>query len=282
MFLYLSLYALLGLAVGSFLNVVIHRFPLILKRQQDEAVAEFLEAEGVAVPAPLKETLNEAAITLSFPPSRCPSCKHKIGPLENVPVLSYLFLKGKCKACKAPISLRYPVIELLTGLLFVLVFLEFGFSYHTLAAGFFCAVLVSLAGIDYDLQILPDELTLCLLWAGLLVSAFSLFTDPVSAILGAVAGYGILWLLYHAFRLVTQKEGLGYGDFKLLAAIGAWLGWEMLPVITLIASISGIFYGLFLAVRKQERKPFAFGPFLGVGAIITLLYGPYLRDLIRL
>jgi leader peptidase (prepilin peptidase)/N-methyltransferase len=260
------LLALLGLLIGSFLNVVIHRLPQMLERGWKLDSAEML---GVKVETPPE-------ITLSRPRSRCPSCGHQIAWHENIPVLSWLRLGGKCSACKTRISARYPFVEVLTGVLFAAVAWRFGAQPTTLLWCGFVAVLVALAGIDWDTTLLPDNLTLPLLWAGLAASAIG-WTLPLSqAVWGAVAGYLSLWSVYWFFKKATGKEGMGYGDFKLLAALGAWLGVQMILPIVLGASILGAVVGIFMkatgALREGRFVPF--GPFLAGAGIVVLFAGP--------
>ena len=261
--------ALLGLCVGSFLNVVIHRLPLMLERGWKLDSAEML---GV--------TLGDdasAAVTLSKPRSRCPSCGYAIAWHENIPVFSYLRLAGKCSACKTPISPRYPLIEVLTAALFGAVAWKFGAQPIALLWCGFVAVLVALAGIDWDTTLLPDNLTLPLLWAGLVAAALG-WTIPLAAALwGAVAGYLSLWTVYWLFKLVTGKEGMGFGDFKLLAALGAWLGANMILPIVLAASIIGAIVGIVMKLKAslREGRYVPFGPFLaGAGLVVLLLGSP--------
>jgi len=257
--------ALLGLCIGSFLNVVIHRLPRMLERGWKLESAELL---GVKVDEP-------EAITLSTPRSRCPSCGHQITWYENIPVLSWLWLRGRCSACKTRISARYPFIELLTAALFALVAWRFGPTPTALLWCGFVAVLVALAGIDWDTTFLPDNLTLPLLWAGLVASALG-WTIPLGdALWGAVAGYLSLWSVYWLFKLTTGKEGMGYGDFKLLGALGAWLGWKMLPVIVLLSMllVAMAMMPAILFARHGRDKPIPFGPYLAASGVIALLWG---------
>jgi leader peptidase (prepilin peptidase) / N-methyltransferase len=258
--------AVLGLCIGSFLNVVIHRLPLMLEAGWRRESAEMLDVT-VDEPTPL---------TLSKPRSRCPSCGHTITWHENIPVLSWLWLRGRCAACKTPISLRYPFIELLTGVLFAAVGWRFGATPVALLWCSFCAVLVALAGIDWDTTLLPDNMTLPLLWAGLVASAFG-WTIPLDdALWGAVAGYLSLWSVYWIFKLATGKEGMGYGDFKLLAALGAWLGLKMVLPIVLAASIIGAVVGIVmkLAATLREGRYVPFGPFLAGAGLVVMFAGP--------
>jgi leader peptidase (prepilin peptidase)/N-methyltransferase len=258
--------ALLGLCIGSFLNVVIHRLPLMLERGWKRESAELL---GV-------EIEDGEAVTLSRPRSRCPSCKHPISWRENLPVLSYVALRGRCSACRAPISARYPFVEILTAVLFGLVGWRFGPQPVALLWCAFAAVLVALAGIDWDTTLLPDDMTLPLLWAGLVASAVGWTIPLPDALWGAVVGYLSLWSIYWLFKLTTGKEGMGFGDFKLLAALGAWLGVKMLlPIVlgaSLIGAVVGIAMKLSAALREGGYVPF--GPFLAGAGLVVLLAGP--------
>lgn len=258
---------LVGLCVGSFLNVVIHRLPLMMERQWRQEATELLAdgAEPVAAPP---EKFN-----LMVPRSRCPTCGHQITALENIPLVSWLVLKGRCSSCKSPISPRYPLVELATALLSLLVFMMLGPTVKTLVALPMTWALISLTMIDFDTQLLPDDITLPLLWAGLLVNMSGVFVPLQQAVIGAMAGYLVLWSVYWLFKLVTGKEGMGYGDFKLLAALGAWLGWTMVPLIVLLSSVVGAVIGVaYLAIRK-ESAPFAFGPYIAIAGFIALLWG---------
>ena len=263
--------ALFGLIVGSFLNVVIHRLPNMMQREFDNDVAQ---ANGQ--PPPHTERYN-----LMLPHSNCTACGHRITAMENIPVLSYLLLRGKCSACKAPISVRYPLVELLTGALSALLIWHFGSGWTGLAALVFAWLLITMTFIDADTQFLPDDLTYPLLWAGLLVNINSTFAPLQDAVIGAAAGYLALWSVYWAYKLATGKEGMGYGDFKLLAALGAWLGWTMLPTIILLSSIVGAVVGIGLIVfaRHSRDKVIPFGPYLAAAGLVTLLYGAPLSRL---
>ena len=258
--------ALLGLCVGSFLNVVIHRLPIILERGWKQESADLL---GVTVDA------DEEAVSLSKPRSHCPHCKHPIRWHENVPILSYVALRGRCASCTHPISPRYPLIEVLTGLLFGLIGWRFGATPMALLWCGFAAVLVALAGIDWDTTLLPDNMTLPLLWAGLVASALGWTIDLPEALWGAVAGYLSLWSIYWLFKLITGKEGMGFGDFKLLAATGAWLGVKMLLPIVLAASLIGAVVGIIMKMSAalREGRYVPFGPFLAGAALIVMLAG---------
>jgi leader peptidase (prepilin peptidase)/N-methyltransferase len=263
---------LLGLVVGSFLNVVIHRLPIMMER---DWAAQCAELRGE--PPPVFE-----ALSLARPRSRCPQCGHAITALENIPIISWLLLHGRCKGCAAPISFRYPLIEALTALLFAFAAWHFGFSAAGLGALVFVAALIALTGIDFDTQLLPDDITLPLLWLGLGLHAFSDYTgvriydtDLKSAVIGAIAGYLSLWSVYWAFKLFTGKEGMGYGDFKLLAALGAWLGWQTLPLTVLLSSCVGAVVGIVLMVfaRHGRNVPIPFGPYLAAAGAIALVWG---------
>ena len=258
--------ALLGLCIGSFLNVVIYRLPLMLERGWKADSAEML---GVAHEAPGEP------LTLSTPRSRCPSCGHRIAWHENIPVVSYLWLRGKCSACKTGISPRYPLVELLTGALFAAIGWRFGATPTALLWCGFAAVLVALAGIDWDTTLLPDNLTLPLLWAGLVASALGWTIALPDALWGAVAGYLSLWSVYWLFKLTTGKEGMGFGDFKLLAALGAWLGLKMVLPVVLAASVLGAIVGIAmkLASTLREGRYVPFGPFLAGAGLVVLLAG---------
>ena len=257
--------ALLGLFVGSFLNVVIHRLPRMMERDWHAQAAE-LRGEPVE-PA---ERFN-----LATPRSRCPHCGHLIGALENIPVLSYLVLRGRCGHCGAGISMRYPIVEAFTALLSGYAAWHFGFGVAAAGALLFIWTMVALAFIDVDTQLLPDDLTLPLLWLGLLFNLSGTFTDLHSAVIGAMSGYLALWSVYWLFKLVTGKEGMGYGDFKLLAAIGAWLGWQMLPLTILLSSLVGAVVGIVLivAARHGRNVPIPFGPYLAAAGLIALFWG---------
>ncbi|NJD05454.1 MAG: prepilin peptidase [Methylococcaceae bacterium] len=258
--------ALLGLVVGSFLNVVILRLPVMLERAWRRDCRAFLE---------LPEEEAAAPFNLIVPRSHCPSCGHQITASENIPVVSYLVLGGRCSSCRNPIAIRYPLIEAITAAVSVLIALQFGASGQTAAALLLGWSLICLTMIDADRQILPDAITLPLLWLGLVFNSQGLFVTAESAIVGAVAGYGILWLVYHGFRLATGKEGMGYGDFKLLAALGAWLGWQALPTIVILSSAVGAAFGISMIISgKLERSnPIPFGPYLAVAGLIALLWG---------
>lgn len=255
-----------GLVMGSFVNVVIHRLPLQLQSAWRRESLDFL---GMA-PEPDAPRLN-----LAFPASHCPHCQAPIKPWHNIPVLSYLLLRGKCHQCKAPISAQYPLVELATALLVVVAISHFGLTAQGALAALFGVALVALTGIDFRHQLLPDIITLPLLWLGLLANSGGLFTDLNSAVIGAVAGYLALWLVFWGFKLLTGKEGMGHGDFKLLAALGAWVGWQQLPLIVLLSSAVGAIVGVAaIAFARRDRQiPMAFGPYLAVAGWIALFWG---------
>ena len=266
--------ALLGLFVGSFLNVVILRLPVMLDRRWRRQCDE-LAGHTPASHAPSKAAADTERFDLMVPRSHCPQCGHPIGVLENIPVVSYLWLRGRCSACGRRISLRYPLVEALTALLSAVVAWHFGSSLAVVGALALTWTLIALAFIDYDHQLLPDDLTLPLLWLGLLLNVSGTFVPLSSAVIGGAAGYLSLWLVYHGFRLLTGKEGMGYGDFKLLAALGAWVGWQQLPLIILGASLVGAIAGLaFILIFGRDRHlPIPFGPFLCVAGWVALLWG---------
>jgi len=260
-----SVAGIVGLLIGSFLNVVIYRVPKMMQREVDNYVAEH---NGQELP-------HQDVFNLMLPRSACPHCGHQITAIENIPVLSFIALHGRCSVCKVPISRRYPLVELLTALLSFGLIWHFGLGVAGLASLVFAYFLIALALIDFDTQFLPDSLTLPLLWCGLLVNTYGIFCSLNEAVLGAAAGYAALWIVYWAFKLVTGKEGMGYGDFKLLAALGAWGGWTLLPAIILFSSLAGAVIGISLIwLGKQERAvPMPFGPYLAVAGLIALPFG---------
>ncbi len=283
---FVSACTVLGLMVGSFLNVVIYRLPKMMEREWLAQCAELngQTAEG-SLPssgaAPLAAAAKESPrYDLVVPRSACPHCGHMISALENIPVISYLLLRGKCKDCGAHISARYPIVELVSGLLSGYAAWHFGFGLAALGALLFVWALLALTFIDFDTQLLPDDITLPLLWAGLLLNLSHTYTDLQTAVIGAVAGYLALWLVYWLFKLATGKEGMGYGDFKLLAAIGAWLGWQMLPLVILTSSLVGAVVGitLIVAARHGRNVPIPFGPYLAGGGLIALFWGQTLTQ----
>lgn len=262
---------LLGLCIGSFLNVVIHRLPKMMEREWQAQCAEF---RGETLP-------DEEPLSLARPGSRCPACGHRISALENIPIISYLLiLKGKCAGCSAPISARYPIIEALTALLSAYTVWHFGPTIQAAGALLLVWALISLAMIDFDTQLLPDAITLPLLWLGLAFNLGTTYTDLATSVIGAMAGYLALWSVFWLFKLATGKEGMGYGDFKLLAALGAWLGWQMLPTIILLSSVVGASVGIALIVfgRHGRNIPIPFGPYLAAAGGIALFWGPALTE----
>jgi leader peptidase (prepilin peptidase)/N-methyltransferase len=265
--LYLAAAVLVGLAVGSFLNVVIHRLPRMLERQWRAECAEFAGDS----PAPG----GSGSYNLVVPRSACPACGHGITALENIPLLSYAVLRGKCSSCGARISPRYPLVEALCAAVTAYAAWRFGLGAAAIGAALFSWAMIVLAFIDLDTFYLPDSITLPLLWAGLAFNMFGVFTGLEAAVIGAAAGYLALWSVYWAYKLVTGKEGMGYGDFKLLAAIGAWLGWKMLPLVILLASCAGALIGIALIVlaRRGREAPIPFGPYLATGGLAALFHG---------
>ena len=251
--------------VGSFLNVVIYRLPKMMEREWRHQCAELNDEQPAETPR----------FNLVVPRSACPHCGHSISALENIPVISYLLLRGKCKGCGAHISLRYPAVETISGILSAFAAWHFGFGLAALGTLLFIWALIALTFIDFDMQLLPDSITLPLLWLGLLLNLSATFTDLHSAVIGAIAGYLALWSVYWLFRFATGKEGMGYGDFKLLAAIGAWLGWQMLPLVILLSSLVGAVVGIVLivAARHGRSVPIPFGPYLAGGGLIAMFWG---------
>lgn len=263
----------LGLLVGSFLNVVIYRLPKMMERDWKTQCRELL-AECDCTKLPETPTSQEP-FNLMVPASRCPQCGHKIKPWENIPVISYLLLKGKCSGCKTPISLRYPVIELISGLVSAFMIYVFGAHWAGLAALILGWALIALIMIDLDTQLLPDDITIPLLWLGLIANSFGTFTTLSSAVWGAIAGYIALWSVYTLFKWITGKEGMGYGDFKLLAALGAWMGWQMLPQIILLSSLVGAVIGIGMILFRGHDKniPIPYGPYLAIAGWIAFIWG---------
>lgn len=272
-----ALLGLLGLLVGSFLNVVIHRLPRMMELRWAAECAE-LQRDGCSGPdgAPEPPAAGER-FNLMVPRSRCTKCGHQIRWYENIPVFSYLVLRGRCSQCANPIGLRYPIVELVCGALFAWCGWQWGLGWESLAWAGFCAALLALTGIDWDTTLLPDDITLPLLWAGLLVAALGVSQVGLAdSFWGAVGGYLSLWLVYWGFKLLTGKEGMGYGDFKLFAALGAWLGWQALIPVILLASVIGALVGIGIKLRGQLREGgyVPFGPFLALGGLSALLFGP--------
>jgi leader peptidase (prepilin peptidase)/N-methyltransferase len=260
----------LGLTVGSFLNVVIHRLPKMMELGWQQQCAELRGEDTVAQPK----------YNLLIPRSACPQCNHAISAWENIPLVSYLVLRGKCKGCGTAISPRYPIIEAISGLFSAYAAIHFGFGPVLLGSLLLLWTLLALTAIDFDTQLLPDDITLPLLWLGLLFNLFGVFTNLPSALLGAVFGYLALWSVYWLFKLATGKEGMGYGDFKLLAALGAWLGWQMLPLIIMLSSVIGAVVGitLIIALKQGRNIPIPFGPYLAGGGIVALFWGSLLTQ----
>jgi leader peptidase (prepilin peptidase)/N-methyltransferase len=274
---------LLGLIIGSFLNVVIYRLPIILEREWRSQASEVLATGS----EPAVAAVPPERFTLSTPRSACPNCKAPITAMQNIPVISWLVLRGRCTSCKAKISARYPVVELATGLLSAWVGWHFGFGAPAACALLVTWALIALTGIDIDHQLLPDNITLPLMWAGLLaavaigpVMGVALPASPKDAIIGAAAGYISLWLVFHAFKLVTGKEGMGYGDFKLFAALGAWLGWKVLPMVIVLSAATGAVLGiLMIALQGRDRRaPMPFGPYLAAAGWLAMMYGDALLN----
>ena len=260
-----------GALIGSFLNVVIYRLPLMMERAWADELALAQE----------KTPAEQERFNLVTPRSRCSKCGHKITALENIPIVSWLALRGKCSACGTRIGARYPLVELATASLFLVCALTFGATWQTIAAMFFCAMLVALTGIDLDTQLLPDQLTLPLLWLGLLINIVGVFARLPDAVIGAAVGYLTLWSVYWLFKLITGREGMGYGDFKLLGALGAWFGWQALPMLLLISSVVGAVVGIaILVVQKKGRNTaIAFGPYLAIAGLITLFFGRQIQTI---
>ncbi len=270
---YITFATVLGLAIGSFINVVIYRLPRMFEQGWRQDCLELLD-QSPAEPSESKP------FNLIVPRSSCPHCGHRITALENIPIISFLVLRGKCADCHQPISWRYPIIELVSALLALTIALRFGVGMEAVGGYLLVWTLLALAVIDYDTQMLPDSVTLPLLWIGILFSLADTYTDLQSSAIGAIAGYLFLWLIYQGFKLLTGKEGMGYGDFKLFAALGAWLGWQQLPLIILSASIVGavIGIGLILVAGRDRQLPIPFGPFLCAAGIISLLWGDKLTS----
>jgi len=279
----------LGLMVGSFINVVIHRLPKMMEMEWQQQCAELSRSDFIMRQTdaekchPGSEHINiyssgtgaHAPYNLIVPRSACPHCNHAISAWENIPIISYLVLRGKCKSCSAAISKRYPAVEAVSGVLCAYAAWHFGFGWSAVGAMLFVWALLALTAIDFDTQLLPDDITMPLLWVGLVFNISGVFTSLSSAVLGAVIGYLTLWSVYWLFKLITGKEGMGYGDFKLVAAMGAWLGWQMLPLIILLSSLAGALVGItMIMVLKHGRNiPIPFGPYLAGGGLIALFWG---------
>ncbi|MCH8158819.1 MAG: prepilin peptidase [Proteobacteria bacterium] len=277
--LFIGISFVLALLIGSFLNVVIYRLPIMMEREWRAQCEEIAETPAVELPT--------GRFDLVAPRSRCPACGHTITAMQNIPVISYLVLGGKCASCQAPISRRYPIIELLSAVMTAIVAWRFGFGWEAAAAILMTWALIAISVIDIDHQIIPDSISLPLIWAGLFLSLFHesagaeiLFVDPGTAIAGGLAGYLSLWSIYHLFRLLTGKEGMGYGDFKLLAALGAWLGWQQLPLIIMMSAVVGLVINVTLIVArgKDRNVPIPFGPYLAMAGWITMLWGETIRN----
>ncbi len=264
---YLVSMALLGLAIGSFLNVVIYRLPIMMETDWKDQCRVLLDM-GPA-------TMEKQTYNIITPRSRCPQCEHPIPALHNIPVLSYLILGGRCGYCKHKISIRYPLVELMTGILTVFIAWKFGFTLQTLFICLFTWALICLSLIDIDKQLLPDDITLPFIWIGLGCNLFGIFTDIQSSVIGAMLGYVILWCIFIIFKTLTGKEGMGYGDFKLLSMMGAWMGWQILPLIILISSLAGSVIGILLILFRHQDKnvPIPFGPYLAISGWISLIWG---------
>lgn len=273
----LVIFTLLGLCVGSFLNVVIHRTPLMMYRAWRVECSEFLVSQSDMPKehtTPLRDIVaTDTPITLSTPASRCPHCAHKIKWTENIPLISWMVLRGRCSDCKAPIGVRYPIVELVTAVLSGLVIYHFGVTGAGLSALVLVWTLVALTGIDFDTQLLPDKFTFPLAGLGLAVNSQGWFVTPTQSIWGLLLGFLSLWVVVKVFYLITKKHGMGQGDFKLLAVLGAWLGPTMLPLIILLSSLLGSIVGIILMRKEGESRPFAFGPYIAIAGIIALLYG---------
>ncbi len=269
---YLVTVFIFSLLVGSFLNVVILRLPVMMKKEWREECCEFLELENTQA---AQESFN-----LVFPRSRCPKCGHLITALENIPVISYLFLKGRCSECGTKIPIRYPAIELLTALMSVCVAFYFGVTIQALFAIFLTWALISLSIIDIDEQLLPDNITLPVMWLGIALNVFGVFTTLQASVLGAIFGYGSLWIVYIVFKLVTGKEGMGHGDFKLLALLGAWFGWQVLPLVIVMSSLVGAIIGISMVIFKSHDRtvPIPFGPYLAIAGWISMIWGSYIMS----
>lgn len=262
---------ILGLLVGSFLNVVIYRLPVMMEKDWTQQCEVLLAGDN----APAQEPAKEGKFNLAYPPSRCPKCNTQIKAWQNIPVISWLMLKGKCAGCDAPISARYPIVEVVTGLLTGFIAYQYGFGWPAAGLILLTWCLISLTMIDYDTQLLPDQITLPLVWLGLIANYFGLYTSLENALWGAIAGYMSLWSVYWAFKLITGKEGMGFGDFKLLAALGAWMGWQAIPLIILLSSAVGAVIGItmIMAFGRDKNIQIPFGPYLAIAGWIAFLWG---------
>ncbi|EGT3628017.1 prepilin peptidase [Morganella morganii] len=285
--LFIALSFIFAATIGSFLNVVIHRFPVMMKREWQQECNQYLQEYHEDIVKKIRiDQLNKPIdafpekYNLVVPGSACPKCKTSIKPWHNLPILGWLILKGKCAACNAPISSRYPVIEFITGLLIATLAWHFGPSWQFIFASILTFALVALTGIDLDEMLLPDQMTLPLLWLGLIINLNHTFASPTDAIIGAAAGYLSLWSIFWLFKILTGKEGMGYGDFKLLAVFGAWLGWQMLPLVILLSSLVGAVVGITMIVSKRLKQgnPIPFGPYIAAAGWIALLFGQQIVD----
>ena len=286
-YLFIALSFIFAATIGSFLNVVIHRFPVMMKREWQQECNQYLQEYHEDIVKKIGiEQLNKPIdafpekYNLVVPGSACPKCKTSIKPWHNLPVLGWLMLKGKCAACHAPISARYPIIEFITGLLVATLAWHFGPSWQFVFASILTFILVALTGIDLDEMLLPDQMTLPLLWLGLIINLNHTFASPTDAIIGAAAGYLSLWSIFWLFKILTGKEGMGYGDFKLLAVFGAWLGWQMLPLVILLSSFVGAVVGITMIVNKRLKQgnPIPFGPYIAAAGWIALIWGQPIVD----
>lgn len=285
--LFITLSFIFAATIGSFLNVVIHRFPVMMKREWQQECNQYLQEYHAEIVTKIGiDKLNTPIdsfpekYNLVVPGSACPKCKTSIKPWHNLPVFGWLMLKGKCAACHTPISARYPIIEFVTGLLIATLAWHFGPSWQFVFASILTFILVALTGIDLDEMLLPDQMTLPLLWLGLIINLNHTFASPTDAIIGAAAGYLSLWSIFWLFKILTGKEGMGYGDFKLLAVFGAWLGWQMLPLVILLSSLVGAIVGITMIVSKRLKQgnPIPFGPYIAAAGWIALLFGQQIVD----
>ena len=259
---------MLGMCVGSFLNVVIYRLPKMMEQDWHEQCCELLDIKN-------ENVIEQPRVNLIIPGSNCPACEHKITALENIPVISYLFLRGRCSSCKVKISLQYPIIEMFTGIATAYIAWHFGFTLQTLFAVLLTWALICLSIIDLEHSLLPDNITLPFLWLGLACNIFGIFTDIYSSLIGAMLGYSVLWIIFMSFKIVTGKEGMGYGDFKLLSLLGAWFGWQYLPLVILLSSIAASLIGIAMIIFRGREKSaaFPFGPYLAIAGWVTLIWG---------